>query len=73
MKLNFNGNKGFRLLNLNERLNKGEILGKHTLSLDYGVSEKTIQRDIDDLRTYLAEMHTYESDILIKYDKTKTS
>lgn len=71
MKLNFNGNKGFRLLNLNERLNKGEILGKHTLSLDYGVSEKTIQRDIDDLRTYLAEMHTYESDILIKYDKTK--
>lgn len=71
MGLDFNGNKGFRLLSINERLNKGEVLCKSTLAIDYGVTEKTIQRDIDDLRAYLAETHSYESEAIIKYDKTR--
>lgn len=68
--LNYNGNKGFRLLNIYERLNKGEAVNKKQLALDFNVSPKTIQRDIDDLRIYIAETHYTESDISIKYDKS---
>ena len=68
--LNYNGNNGFRLLNIYERLNKGEAVNKKQLALDFNVSPKTIQRDIDDLRIYIAETHYTESDISIKYDKS---
>ena len=68
--LNYNGNKGFRLLNIYERMNKGEAVNKKQLALDFNVSPKTIQRDIDDLRIYIAETHYTESDISIKYDKS---
>lgn len=70
--LNYQGNKGFRLLSIYERLNKGEILSKAQLSADYGVTEKTIQRDIDDLRAYLVETHFTEADTAIKYSKAKS-
>jgi predicted DNA-binding transcriptional regulator YafY len=69
--LNFNGNKGFRLLNIYERLNKGEIIKKSQIAIELSVSEKSIQRDIEDLRTYLAEVHSDEGGLYIKYDKTK--
>ena len=69
--MNFNGNKGFRLLNIYERLNKGETIHKTDLADSFHVSEKTIQRDIDDLRAYLSETHFAESEISIKYDKTR--
>lgn len=69
----YNGNKGFRLLNIYERLNKGELVNKETLANDFGVSMKTIQRDIDDLRAYLAETHFMESGVSIKYDKARNS
>lgn len=71
MQLDYNGNKGFRLLNIYERLNKGELINKETLANDFGVSQKTIQRDIDDLRAYLAETHFMESEASIKYSKAK--
>ncbi|AVP65974.1 WYL domain-containing protein [Clostridium botulinum] len=69
--INYNGNKGFRLLSIYERLNKGELLTKDKMAIEFGVSEKTIQRDIDDLRAYLAETHFVETEVLIKYDKSK--
>ncbi|MCY6356068.1 helix-turn-helix transcriptional regulator [Clostridium sp. ZS2-4] len=69
--INYNGNKGFRLLSIYERLNKGELLTKHKIATEFGVSEKTIQRDIDDLRAYLAETHFSETEVLIKYDKSQ--
>ena len=69
--LDYNGNKGFRLLSINERLNKGEVLSKAALALEYGVTQKTIQRDMDDLRAYLAETHFSESEVAIKYDKAR--
>lgn len=69
--INYNGNKGFRLLNIYERLNKGELLTKDKMAIEFGVSEKTIQRDIDDLRAYLVETHFSEKEVLIKYDKSK--
>ena len=71
LSLDYNGNKGFRLLNLYERLNKGEVVNKDMLAKDFGVSLKTIQRDIDDLRAYLAETHFTEMEVSIQYDKAK--
>lgn len=71
MPIDYCGNKGFRLLSIYERLNKGEVLSKQELSCCYGVSEKTIQRDIDDLRSYLVEEHQFESEVAIKYDRQK--
>ena len=51
----YKGKKSFRLLNMYERLNKGEVLNKNELAINFGVTNKTIQRDIDDLRAYISE------------------
>ncbi|RUL51925.1 helix-turn-helix transcriptional regulator [Lysinibacillus antri] len=69
--INYNGNKGFRLLSIYERLNKGEILEKAQLARYFGVTQKTIQRDIDDLRVYLTGTYFSEIETTIKYDKAK--
>lgn len=69
LKLDYNGNKGFRLLSIYERLNKGELLNKLQLAYDYGITPKTVQRDIDGIRAYLAETHSDEGEVSIKYDK----
>lgn len=69
--MDYNGNKGFRLLSIYERLNKGEIIEKAQLAEYYRVTEKTIQRDIDDLRAYLVEKYHSEDEVAIKYDKVK--
>ena len=53
--MEFSNNKGFRMLNIYERLNKGEKLSKEQLADEYQVSPKSIQRDIDDLRAYIME------------------
>ena len=69
--MDYNGNKGFRLLAMYERLNKGEILFKTKLASEFNVTEKTVQRDIDDLRAYLIDEHFSEIETAIKYDKSK--
>lgn len=69
--MDYNGNKGFRLLAMYERLNKGEILFKQELATEFNVTEKTVQRDIDDLRAYLIDEHFSEIETAIKYDKSK--
>lgn len=71
MVIDYNGNKGFRLLSIYETLNKGELISKTSLAQKYNVAEKTIQRDIDDLRAYLADMHFDEAEVSIKYDKLR--
>ncbi len=71
LNLDYNGNKGFRMLNIYERLNKGEVLGKEQLAMEFNVSGKTIQRDMDDIRAYLAETHYTEADTIIKYSRSK--
>ena len=71
MHIDFNGNKGFRLLSMHERLNKGELIKKAELATQYGVTEKTIQRDIDDLREYLACTHYDEGEVAIAYDRNR--
>lgn len=69
--LDFGVNKGFRLLSMYETLNRGEDICKLDLVNRYNVSKKTIGRDIDELRSYLAETHQYEGEVAIKYDKTR--
>lgn len=71
VQLDYNSNKGFRMLSIYERLNKGEVIIKSELAKSYSVSEKTIQRDIDDLRAYLAEEHQFERDAAVCYDRRK--
>ena len=68
---NFRENKGFRLLNIYERLNKGEKVSKQRLAEDFGVSVKTIQRDIDDLRAYISETHFTDFEASVRYDRAK--
>lgn len=67
--MNYKGNKPFRMLNIYERLNKGETLNKQVLADEFGVSLKTVQRDIDDIRAYLQEEHFSEYDTSVRYDK----
>lgn len=69
--MNFSTNKSFRILNIYERLNRGEELHKDKLANDFGVSLKTVQRDIDELRAYLEQTHFSKADTAIKYDKAK--
>lgn len=57
-----------RVLFLYDRLNEGEVLNKYELANEFGVNERSIQRDIDDIRLYLAERCTGEE---VVYDHTK--
>lgn len=58
-------------MNIYERLNKGECVNKDNLAAEFGVSVKTIQRDIDDLRAYLTETHYTEEGTAIKYNRSQ--
>lgn len=72
MQIDFNGNKGFRLLNIYAILNKGELIKKADLAQRYGVTEKTIQRDIEDLREYLTFTCFDEGEVSITYDRRRS-
>lgn len=72
MLLDYHGNKGFRLLSIYEMLNKGECVSKAGLAQKFQVTEKTIQRDIDDLRVYLMGTHFSEGEVSIKYDRIRS-
>ncbi|CAG7632917.1 hypothetical protein PAESOLCIP111_03428 [Paenibacillus solanacearum] len=47
--------KVMRLLQLFERFLQGACISKRSAAEEFGVSEKTIQRDIEDLRIYFAD------------------
>ena len=53
--------KTFRMLNLYERLNRGEVIKKREFAAEFDISGKSVQRDIDDLRAYLAESYGGDS------------
>ena len=73
MEIDFKENKGFRLLQLYERLSRGEIIRKAELAQKFSVTDKTIQRDIEELRAYLAETRTDEGEASIVYSKHMTA
>lgn len=47
--------KAFRMLSMYDRLSKGQVLFKSEEADRFGVNEKSIQRDIEEIREYLAE------------------
>jgi predicted DNA-binding transcriptional regulator YafY len=47
--------KAFRLLQMHERLSRGDSIVKANALTEFGVPDKTFQRDIDSLRLYYAE------------------
>ena len=63
--------KSFRLLNMYEKLNRGDIINKKQFAAEFEISEKSVQRDIDDLRAYLCETYENGDDITIEYDHNK--
>jgi len=60
-------NKGQRFLGIFDRLSRGETISKEALARAYGVTEKSIQRDIDDIRSYLSAAAGGPADI--RYDR----
>ena len=54
-----------------EKLNRGEVVNKKEFAELFGISEKSVQRDIDDLRAYLSECYENGDDITIDYDYSK--
>jgi len=61
--------KTYRMLNLYERFNKGEVKSKQSLAILYEVDEKTIQRDIKELKGYLEKDEKDPATII--YNKIK--
>lgn len=66
--INNKDNRSYRLLDLYKRLQQGEVINKAETSRQYGISYKTVQRDLDELRTFLANEQTYAE---LTYDKNR--
>lgn len=60
-----------RILSLFERLRQGIIIDKKNEAVEFGVTEKTIQRDLEDLRAYIAEHHSSDSSLDLIYDRKR--
>ena len=58
-----------RIINLYNRLNDGEILVKADEASRFGVNERSIQRDLEDIRAYFA--NDMESNRELVYDRSK--
>lgn len=56
--------KSYRVLSIIDRLKRGESVSRPQLSVDFSVSEKTIQRDVDDIKAFLQEKEFSD----VKYD-----
>lgn len=58
-----------RIISLYNRLIEGEVLVKANEAKKFGVNEKSIQRDINDIRTYLANDTVSNRELI--YDRSK--
>lgn len=56
-----------RVIDIYQRLSEGEVINKTREADRFGVNERTIQRDIDDIRGYYIERP--DADCTITYDK----
>ncbi len=62
--------KAMRILEIYNKLQHGEHVNKAELAVNYGVSERSIQRDIEHIRDYLANNSLKAGDInYLEYDK----
>ncbi|MCD7855349.1 MAG: WYL domain-containing protein [Clostridiales bacterium] len=62
-------NRLSRILEMYKRFMDGEIINKRETAIRFGVSEKTIQRDIDEIRNYISTNSRYGSFDNIVYDR----
>lgn len=64
--------KNSRILDMYERLCAGKTLNKSEEALRFGIDERSVQRDIDDIRAYLAERSISSGDDRqVVYDRQK--
>ena len=64
--------KNNRILDMYERLCVGKVLNKSEEALRFGIDERSVQRDIDDIRAYLSERSIYDGDERqVVYDRQK--
>ena len=63
--------KNFRTLDMYVRLCEGKTVNKAEEARRFGVDERSIQRDIDDIRAFLDERSMSGDGRLIEYDRTK--
>lgn len=62
-------NMGYRLLRMYDVIMRGEPLQKRLLMEQFGVTAKTFQRDLEELRGYIADIGGGE----IRYNKAKNA
>ncbi|MEG2197871.1 MAG: WYL domain-containing protein [Cellulosilyticaceae bacterium] len=70
MKTQIKGNKTTRLLKLLQHLGSGQCVSKCELAQQFEVSEKSIQRDIEDLRDYMSNLENYRN-CEVRYNRIK--
>lgn len=60
-----------RVLGIYTKLINGEVINKDVEAVNYGVNEKSIQRDIDDIRNYMSQS-VVDSGVVnyVIYDRT---
>lgn len=65
--------KNARVLDIYSRLCNGSVLNKFKIAKEYGVDERTVQRDIDDIRAYLdnCKVLTGREQRMVLYDRMK--
>lgn len=63
--------KTIRIISLIERLNSGEVIVKKKEAEKFNVNQKTVQRDLEDIRAYFAELFVGEKSQGVVYDKKK--
>lgn len=61
--------KSARMLAVYTRLMAGQILNKHALALEYGITERSVQRDMEALRCFLTEQSLYQDVIYDRREK----
>ena len=69
--MDIDNGKSFRLLNMYEKLNRGEVINKKSFAEEFNISEKSVQRDIEDLRTYISETYENSDSITIEYSRAQ--
>ena len=60
-----------RILDLYQRLCNGEVLRKDEESVRFGVDQRSIQRDIDDIRAFLADMIQRGDSRKVVFDRSR--
>ena len=64
--------KNYRTINMYVRFCEGKTINKTEEAQRFGVDERSIQRDIDDIRAFLDERRIGSKDTrAIEYDRTK--